>query len=81
METVNIIKSKYFFFNIPEYIEEDIDTYLVARKNYHISPTFENRIAMKFAYDEAYMSIKHGVVNGFIPDEEMQRVISDLKRY
>lgn len=81
MGTMNIVKSKHSEYHIPEYIEEDIDTYLLYREAYHKDPVPEKLVEMKLAFDNAYTSIKHGAVNGFYPDMEMYRLWEELRVY
>ena len=77
----NMVRSKYSDYRIPEYIEEDIDKYLLQRREYQYNPIPEKLVLLKISFDDAYTSIKHGAVNGFYPDCEMQRLWDELREY
>lgn len=81
MGTINIVRSKYSDYRIPKYIEEDIDKYVSQRKDYQDNPIPEKLVLLKLLFDNAYTSIKHGAVNGFYPDCEMQRLWAELREY
>lgn len=81
MGIINIVRSKHSDYSIPEYIEEDIDKYLLQRSEYQNNPMPEKLVLLKMAFDDAYTSIKHGAVNGFYPDCEMQRLWDELREY
>lgn len=81
MSAINIVKSKHSSYCIPEYIEEDIDKYVLCRGDYHDNPVQEKLLVMKLAFDDAYTSIKHGAVNGYYPDDEMKRLWDELREY
>lgn len=70
MGAINIIRIKYSDYRIPQYIEEDIDKYLLQRNDYQNNPVPEKMLLLKMSFDDAYTSIKHGAVNGFYPDCE-----------
>lgn len=78
---INIVRSKYSDYCIPEYIEEDIDKYVSQRNDYQDNPVPEKLLLLKMLFDDAYTSIKHGAVNGFYPDCEMQRLWAELREY
>lgn len=81
MGAINVVRSKYSVYRIPEYIEEDIDKYVSHRSDYQANPVQENLVLLKMAFDDAYTSIKHGAINGFYPDCEMQRLWAELREY
>lgn len=72
-------QEKYSGYRIPEYVEEDIDKYVSQRSDYRDNPAPEKLLLLKMLFDDAYTSIKHGAVNGFYPDCEMQRLWDELR--
>lgn len=68
-------------YHLPDAAYEDIENYLDARKKYQSFQSRENKQAMFFYYEMAYTSIKHCVVNGVIPREEMWRLVDILCEY
>lgn len=81
MGAINIVRSKYSDYRIPEYIEEDIDKYVSQRSDYQGNPAPEKLVLLEIAFDNVYTSIKHGAVNGFYPECEMRRLWAELREY